>query len=98
MLNLLFGFSGRIGRGQFWVGFALALGSGALSVVGRLDGLSALAVAGLVGYLWLGAAAFVKRLHDLNSSGWWAVFALVPLAGPVVMALICGTVPGRRSA
>lgn len=30
-------------------------------------------------------ALSVRRLHDVNRSGWWYLFGLVPLLGPVVL-------------
>lgn len=39
-------------------------------------------------------AVIVRRLHDINCSGWWILLALVPLLGSIilfVMMLIDGT-------
>ena len=32
-------------------------------------------------------AAGARRLHDTNKSGWWQLFALIPLAGWLVLAI-----------
>lgn len=45
---------------------------------------------GIVGLIWLLAnlvpalAVLIRRLHDTNRSGWWALIGLVPLAGATV--------------
>jgi uncharacterized membrane protein YhaH (DUF805 family) len=44
-------------------------------------------------------AVNVRRLHDIGRSGWWLLFALVPLAGWVVLcvfACLDGTVDRNR--
>lgn len=37
----------------------------------------------------------VRRLHDVDASGWWSLFLLVPLLSYVVV-LIIGLIPGSR--
>ena len=32
-------------------------------------------------------AVGARRLHDTNKSGWWQLFALIPLAGWIVLAI-----------
>jgi uncharacterized membrane protein YhaH (DUF805 family) len=94
-------FSGRINRARYWLGilgvqifFALALSIpyGPLRI--RVD---AGTIAGfafgcfvLIGVIAL-YAIIIKRLHDINRSGWW-LLALIPLAvitGLVVLTLGC---------
>jgi uncharacterized membrane protein YhaH (DUF805 family) len=41
----------------------------------------------------------VRRLHDLDKSGWWYFFVIVPLVGPIMMLVwLCtrGTNGGNR--
>jgi uncharacterized membrane protein YhaH (DUF805 family) len=46
---------------------------------------------GIVGLIWILAtivpalAVLIRRLHDTNRSGWWALIGLVPLAGAIVL-------------
>ena len=46
---------------------------------------------GIVGLIWIFAtivpalAVLIRRLHDTNRSGWWALIGLVPLAGAIVL-------------
>ena len=82
ILQLWFSFMGRINRAKFWlvglINFAIILvGAGAAYAIGTIGwvifGLFYLAL------LVSGVAITVKRLHDRDKSGWWAlVFILVP--------------------
>ena len=86
--NLLFGFSGRIGRAQCWFAsivigavslatFVLAAMAGGLE---SIAGLAAIAVVYIGSYFCL-IAVGCKRLHDRDKSGWWLLlFYLVPSA------------------
>jgi uncharacterized membrane protein YhaH (DUF805 family) len=46
---------------------------------------------GIVGLIWILAtivpaiAVLIRRLHDTNRSGWWALIGLIPLAGAIVL-------------
>lgn len=44
-----------------------------------------------------GLAVAVRRLHDLDKSGWWLLLALVPMLGILVL-IIFWTVEGTRGA
>lgn len=82
MVAVLFSMVGRIGRLTFWIG-TISLFLGLLAYQYLTGGLVLI----LVGYaLWafMQAALLVKRLHDVNRAGWWA---LAPAA-----ALILGGV------
>jgi len=44
----------------------------------------------LYGFVWLGLfvpslAVTVRRLHDVNKSGWFYLFVLIPLIGPILL-------------
>ena len=44
----------------------------------------------------IGLSLLVRRLHDIDKSGWWVLIGLVPFAGPIVLlvfSLLEGT-PG----
>ena len=36
-----------------------------------------------------GLAVSVRRLHDLDRSGWWLLLGFVPVIGPVVLLVWC---------
>ena len=44
---------------------------------------------------WISVASIVRRLHDRNKSGWWAVLYAVPVIGWTWCFIECGFMPGR---
>ncbi|ACT04998.1 protein of unknown function DUF805 [Dickeya chrysanthemi Ech1591] len=70
-----FSFRGRVGRRDFWLGMvivlALIVGLFVLAGTGWLETQKAAFM--LVVLLWPLTAILVKRLHDRNKSGWWAL-------------------------
>ncbi|MEA2950467.1 MAG: hypothetical protein QOI40_5797 [Alphaproteobacteria bacterium] len=83
-------FSGRAARSEFWYWFLFAI---LVSIVaGIIDavlfsssGLSP--VSGLIGLALIlpGLAVSVRRLHDLDRSGWWILLGLIPLIGGIIL-------------
>jgi len=74
-------FQGRASRSEFWW-FALFVFvvSVVLNLVSEvLGGLFALAV--LLPYI----AVAVRRLHDVDRSGWWYLLVLIPLIGGLIL-------------
>jgi uncharacterized membrane protein YhaH (DUF805 family) len=81
VINLLFGYDGRISRLYYWLGLMAAW-----AITGFFAAFAEDAVAGtgdigryvafvfIVGTLiWMHSAATVKRLHDRDKSAWWYV-------------------------
>ena len=70
---------GRIGRGAFWIGFAIVM---VLSLVLNM-------IPGVVGHLlgfvllWPQVCVHAKRLHDMGRTAWWMLV-------PAVVLLVCG--------
>jgi uncharacterized membrane protein YhaH (DUF805 family) len=88
-INLLFGYDGRIGRLQCWLGLlAVCVITGLLAdnaesmVAGTGDIGRYVAFVVIVGTLiWMHSAVTVKRLHDRNKSAWWyLLYGIAPLA------------------
>ncbi|WP_229809775.1 DUF805 domain-containing protein [Formosimonas limnophila] len=87
-------FSGRARRKEFWgfqlVGFVisilLAIIDGILGTmsggIGMLQGIFALAL------LIPSVALIIRRLHDTDRSGWWALLCVVPLANIALVVLM----------
>ncbi|MBV7298021.1 DUF805 domain-containing protein [Enterovibrio paralichthyis] len=55
--------------------------------------------------VWIGLtllpsiAVTIRRLHDINKSGWWSLVLAVPVAGPILfclLTLLCGTRGSNR--
>jgi uncharacterized membrane protein YhaH (DUF805 family) len=100
-------FSGRSRRKEYWFfllfniivsivlgGIDALLGTFSSSAnIGLLSGIYGLAV--LIPTL----ALTVRRLHDIDRTGWWILIGLVPLIGGIVLlvfALLDGTPGGNR--
>jgi uncharacterized membrane protein YhaH (DUF805 family) len=90
-IDLLFGFQGRAGRGQFWLALLICM---AVFIVATMLGvlvtssLDAWFSAVLILYvltLILLVPVGVKRLHDRNKRGWWL---LLFLGGPSAILLV----------
>lgn len=110
MMNLLFGFQGRVNRARFWyvhigvliaeiIIFSFAGGAAMLAGDPRAMANSAGAT-GLVASLlfipifWVSLAVAVKRYHDRDKSGWWIFIVLVPLIGAIWYLVEVGFLPG----
>ena len=98
--------SGRSGRKEYWSFRALsAVVTGTclgVHYAGVSLGSNLLALAGLVllGLVWLSlvvpdVTVTVRRLHDLDQSGWYLLVSLVPV-GPLIL-LIMMLVPGQAN-
>lgn len=46
---------------------------------------------------WLGFAAIVRRLHDLNYSGWWSLLCSIPAVGAIATLALCFLPPASES-
>ena len=84
-------FNGRSTRADYWwvmlanflIGFVLGLISGLIpDLAGALSAVSSLYSLAI---LVPGIALVVRRLHDINKSGWNYFFCLIPLAGPIIL-------------
>lgn len=99
---LLFSFDGRIGRRTWWLwGFGAMIGLGIyLTVVLRVAGVSKEIADGVVNGLlvWPALAISVKRWHDRDKPGWWALVAFVPVIGWIWVLIENGLLRGTCSA
>lgn len=94
-------FSGRAPRSEFWwyVVFAII----ASVVLALIDNLI---FARTIGYPILGTlfslatiipglAVSVRRLHDIDKSGWWILICLIPLIGAILLLVWYATAGNR---
>ncbi len=57
--------------------------------------LAALAVVTMLPLMWIGCAMFIRRLHDLNLSGWFMLVGIIPVIGALFsLFVICA--PGMK--
>ena len=90
-LNNYTNFSGRSTRADYWwvvlanfcIGFVLGLLGSVLGekLVTTIATIYELAI------LIPGLAIAVRRLHDVNKSGWFLLIALVPLVGGIILLI-----------
>ena len=45
---------------------------------------------------WMAFCLLVKRWHDRGRSGWWLLFALIPIIGQLWAIIECGFLAGTR--
>ncbi len=86
-------FSGRARRREFW-GFQVVLMAGYL-VTFILMMIDSLAIVGLglmlifgLGIIVPSLAVTVRRLHDVDKSGWWYFIGLIPIVGLVLLVFM----------
>lgn len=98
-LSMYATFEGRSRRRDFWlfVLMCFLISAAAAMVEAALLGLLGGALVGLINLFhlvpWL--AASVRRLHDINKTGWWMLLMAIPLLGHLVL-LIMQCIPGDK--
>lgn len=90
-------FNGRARRKEFWsfflFNFSITLVLGIIDI--SMSGLSQKITFGLLSLIYVLAVLLpslgvsVRRLHDIDRSGWWLLVGLIPLVGHVVLLLFC---------
>jgi uncharacterized membrane protein YhaH (DUF805 family) len=96
MMNLLFSTKGRIPRWMFWVGYlpTVLLAAPLVIAVEKFVGNNPIHILAVIAlYVWIVICLTAKRLHDIDASGGYAVFGLMPL-----IAVIIGFIPGTADA
>ncbi len=79
-------FNGRSSRSEYWWWCLFTFIIGA--VLGAINGwVNIQWLIGLVNLALLlpGLGLSVRRLHDINKSGWWIFIALIPLVGAILL-------------
>ena len=79
-------FEGRATRAEswWWLLFTMFVGF-VLSIADLVSGIFILAMLFRLGTLLPSLAVGVRRLHDINRSGWWLLLGFVPLVGWLVL-------------
>ena len=99
-------FSGRARRQEYWLFILLYIILYVIAITidlstGMIDEVSGYGVfTGLLtlGFILPAIAVLVRRLHDIDKSGWWALLSIVPLVNLVLLVFACmdGTVGANR--
>lgn len=86
-------FNGRASRSEFWwfTLFVVLVGS-ALTYIHQ-NATTIFLIATVLPFL----AAGSRRLHDIEKSGWWQLFILVPVAGIILMGIMWAIPPTSTS-
>jgi uncharacterized membrane protein YhaH (DUF805 family) len=105
-------FSGRAGRKEYWMYylfyalfiFILVIASAVICAMMEMDSLATQHVVIFIvicAYLALfipSLAVLVRRLHDINKSGWWCLISFVPYVGFIILFIftLLDSTPGRN--
>ena len=97
-------FQGRARRAEYWWFYLLTIfvtvGITVVEAVGSDGGGTGLLMGlAFLAFLIPSLAVAIRRLHDLDRSGWWCLIALVPFVGGIVLLIwTCsrGTSGGNR--
>lgn len=82
-------FQGRAQRSAFWYWalFAFIVGTIAgvidSAIVGPQTAMGPLSAIASLGLLLPGIAVNIRRLHDLDRSGWWLLLLFIPIIGAI---------------
>jgi uncharacterized membrane protein YhaH (DUF805 family) len=103
--SLLFSFSGRIGRAQFWLGYGIQFAMLAFGYICLLYGIEYQNILALVAsilvflpVMWICLAVMAKRYHDRGKSAWWILIAFIPIVGPIWQLIELGLLRGTDGA
>jgi uncharacterized membrane protein YhaH (DUF805 family) len=88
-------FSGRSRRKEYWyfflfvviIGIALSIVDGLIGTYHRSTGAGLLNSIFSLALLIPSIAVSVRRLHDIDRTGWWVLISLVPLIGWIVLLI-----------
>lgn len=82
-------FSGRSTRSDYWyvvlANFLIGF------VIGFIGGPPIISMIYSLVVLIPGIAVFIRRMHDINKSGWWWFISLVPLVGTIILLVFMCT-------
>jgi uncharacterized membrane protein YhaH (DUF805 family) len=97
-------FKGRARRSEYWFIQLFLVATNLVAAVidlalmdGDVDRFIANGGGGIVGLIWIIAtivpalAVLIRRLHDTNRSGWWALIGFVPIIGTIAILIFTVT-------
>lgn len=79
-------FGGRASRSEYWYWVLFTfIASIVLAIIDIVLPYSVLQIVFLLATLLPGLAVMIRRLHDLDRSGWWWLILLVPAVGAILL-------------
>jgi uncharacterized membrane protein YhaH (DUF805 family) len=102
LAHIYFSFTGRIGPATYWLcalpilAFLLILSLLEVEYYDYTSFAGVLTLGGRLLILWPSLALTVKRWHDRNKSGWWALIGLIPYIGQIWTFIENGLLPGTK--
>ena len=87
-----FNFEGRASRYEYWWFFLInVVISGLCNCLDYLFGIAICSGIVSLALLCPGLGVCVRRLHDINRSGWWVFLAAIPLIGGIILIVWLAT-------
>jgi uncharacterized membrane protein YhaH (DUF805 family) len=81
-------FSDRACRSEYWFWFLFVIiGNIVTMAIDYALGIQVISALFSLAVLLPGIAIAVRRLHDLDRSGWWILLALIPLVGAIILLI-----------
>jgi len=79
-------FSGRSSRSEYWWFALFQFIVSSLMQIFFGDGTAGMILGGIIGLALLlpGLGVAVRRLHDVDKSGWWILINLIPVIGQII--------------
>jgi uncharacterized membrane protein YhaH (DUF805 family) len=68
-----------------------------VTIIGRIIHLPVIGMLYSLAVLVPGIAVAVRRLHDIDKSGWWLLISLIPLIGAIWLIVLLATEGTRGS-
>ncbi len=88
VISNAFSFSGRASRSEFWWWALLAnVITGTAYVADLSLHTRLLAILSMVVIFFPNLSVEVRRLHDLDATGWWVLLSFIPLLGALILML-----------
>ena len=102
LVRVLFSYKGRINRKTYWLCFFGSFGILFLCGIPRIvfpeqyTPFTSLLILLIYPLIYSQIPIHVKRLHDINLSGWWVLIFMIPFIGILLSFIICGCTPGTK--
>jgi uncharacterized membrane protein YhaH (DUF805 family) len=85
-------FRGRAVRSEYWYWVLfIFLGMIVAEIIDSVLGLTLIYFLFDLAIILPSIAVGIRRLHDLDRSGWWILLSLIPIVGPIILIIwYCG--------